>query len=61
MISLFVKCVVLFDFSKMFWRNAYDNKSPPKKNSIFSTLDFDSSSQIKYEDEYSQINPYEDF
>jgi hypothetical protein len=40
-----------------------DNKSPPKKNHKLTTTtsDFDCGSQIEYEDDYSQINPYEDF
>ena len=40
-----------------------DNKSPPKINNKFSstTSDFDCSSQIEYEDNYSQLNPCEDF
>ena len=37
------------------------NKSPPNKSLKFSSSDFDCASQIEYEDEYSQINPYENF
>lgn len=40
-----------------------DNKSPPKNNinNTSAASDFDCGSQIEYEEDYSQINPYEDF
>lgn len=41
-----------------------ENKSPPKTTkNIFSSesVEYDCGSQIEYEDDYSQINPYEDF